>query len=207
MERYQSLYWHLVDYDLSESGVTPMTIRELLGPTADAEAFVDDPLGYPLSEGSHEARATIAAWYPEATAENVTMMNGGSEANLLTALVAARARRPARVHGPELLPGARARPDVRRERSTRSASRATASAGRSTSSRSSAPSAEHTKVVMVCNPNNPTGARPDRGRDGRRRSRWPTAWAPGSSPTRSTAAPRSTPTPRRRRSGAATTRS
>ena len=51
MERMQSLYWHLVDYDLSESGVTPMTIRELLGPAADAEAFLQTALGYPLSEG------------------------------------------------------------------------------------------------------------------------------------------------------------
>ena len=84
MERMQSLYWHLVDYDLSESGVTPMTIRELLGPAADAEAFLQTALGYPLSEGSYEARANIAAWYPDATAENVTLSNGGSEANHLT---------------------------------------------------------------------------------------------------------------------------
>ena len=81
MERMQSLYWHLVDYDLSESGVTPMTIRELLGPAADAEAFLQTALSYPLSEGSYEARANIAAWYPGATAENVSLSNGGSEAN------------------------------------------------------------------------------------------------------------------------------
>ena len=74
MERMQSLYWHLVDYDLSESGVTPMTIRELLGPAADAEAFLQTALGYPLSEGSYEARANIAAWYPDATAENVSLV-------------------------------------------------------------------------------------------------------------------------------------
>jgi len=84
MERMQSLYWHLVDYDLSESGVWPMTVRELLGPEADAEAFVQTALGYPLSEGSYEARANIAAWYPGATVENVSLTNGGSEANLLT---------------------------------------------------------------------------------------------------------------------------
>jgi aspartate/methionine/tyrosine aminotransferase len=84
MERMQSLYWHLVDYDLSESGVTPMTIRELLGPAADAEAFLQTALGYPLSEGSYEARANIAAWYPDATAENVSLSNGGSEANHLS---------------------------------------------------------------------------------------------------------------------------
>jgi aspartate/methionine/tyrosine aminotransferase len=84
MERMQSLYWHVVDYDLSESGVTPMTIRELLGPDADAEAFLQTALGYPLSEGSHEARTNIAAWYPDATPENVSLTNGGSEANHLT---------------------------------------------------------------------------------------------------------------------------
>ena len=58
MERYQSLHWHQVDHDLSESGVLPMTIRDLLGPDADAEAFLQHELGYPLSEGSVETRAT-----------------------------------------------------------------------------------------------------------------------------------------------------
>ncbi len=85
MERYQSLYWHLVDHDLSESGVLPMTIRELLGPAADAVAFLAGTwLGYPLSEGSFETRANIADWYPQATADHVTVVNGGSEANFLT---------------------------------------------------------------------------------------------------------------------------
>ena len=84
MERMQSLYWHLVEYDLSESGVLPMTIRELLGPFADAEAFMATRLAYPLSEGAFETRANIAAWYPDATPEHVTVTNGGSEANHLT---------------------------------------------------------------------------------------------------------------------------
>ena len=84
MERMQSLYWHLVEYDLSESGVTPMTIRDLLGQDADAEAFLHTALGYPLSEGSYEARGNIAAWYPDAAPENVSLTSGGSEANHLT---------------------------------------------------------------------------------------------------------------------------
>jgi aspartate/methionine/tyrosine aminotransferase len=84
MERYQSLYWHLVDHDLSESGVTPLTIRELIGPDADAETFLQQSLGYPLSEGSYEARASIAQWYPDCGPDNVTLVNGGSEANLLS---------------------------------------------------------------------------------------------------------------------------
>ena len=84
MERYQSLFWHEVEYDLSESGVRPMSIRDLLGPAADAEAFMATRLGYPLSEGSPETRANIAQWYPGAAVENVTVANGGSEANFLT---------------------------------------------------------------------------------------------------------------------------
>ena len=60
-----------------------MSIRDLLGPAADAEEFVPTKLGYPLSEGAEETRASIAGWYPGATAEHVTIVNGGSEANLL----------------------------------------------------------------------------------------------------------------------------
>jgi len=83
MERYQSLYWHEVDHDLSESGVSPMTIRDLLGPDADAETFLATGLGYPLSEGSSETRSHIAAWYEGASPDHVTVVNGGSEANFL----------------------------------------------------------------------------------------------------------------------------
>jgi aspartate/methionine/tyrosine aminotransferase len=85
MERYQSKYWYQVEHDLSESGVLPMTLRELLGPAADADAFMaGTALGYPLSEGSIETRSNIAAWYPGATPANITVTNGGSEANFLT---------------------------------------------------------------------------------------------------------------------------
>ena len=82
MERMQSLYWHSVEYDLSESGVRPLSIRELLR-GRDAEDVLDTPLGYPLSEGSHRARERIASWYPDCRADNVSIVNGGSEANFL----------------------------------------------------------------------------------------------------------------------------
>jgi aspartate/methionine/tyrosine aminotransferase len=85
MERYQSQYWYQVEHDLSESGVLPMTLRELLGPAADADAFLaGTALGYPLSEGSIETRSNIATWYPGATPANITVTNGGSEANFVT---------------------------------------------------------------------------------------------------------------------------
>jgi aspartate/methionine/tyrosine aminotransferase len=83
MERLQSLHWHEVEYDLSESGVLPLEIRELLNGRADPDAFLRTALGYPLSEGSDLTRERIAAWYPSATGANITVVNGGSEANLL----------------------------------------------------------------------------------------------------------------------------
>src|SRR2546427_11988930 len=66
MERMQSLYWHEVEYDLSESGVLPLTIEELLelGGVPEPASFLRTGLGYPLSEGSLESRERIAAWYP-----------------------------------------------------------------------------------------------------------------------------------------------
>ncbi len=84
MERMQSLYWHQVEYDLSESGVTPLSIEDLLGDEHDPAEILRLGLGYPLSEGSEQTRERIARWYPRSTVDNVTVMNGGSEANLLS---------------------------------------------------------------------------------------------------------------------------
>src|SRR5262245_5582496 len=60
MERYQSRYWHLVDYDLSESGVSPLTIAELLG--SGASGFVDESVSYPLCGGARRAGTACRAW-------------------------------------------------------------------------------------------------------------------------------------------------
>ena len=92
MERMQSLYWHLVDYDLSESGVTPMTIRELLGPAADAEAFLPDALSYPLSEGSTRRVRTSPPGTPARRRRTVPLVERRFGGELPHALVAARAQ-------------------------------------------------------------------------------------------------------------------
>ncbi len=85
MERMQSLWWHVVEYDLSESGVRPVSVEDLLrlGGAGDPAEFIRTKLGYPLSEGSDRTREQIARWYPGATPANVTVVNGGSEANHL----------------------------------------------------------------------------------------------------------------------------
>ena len=45
MERMQSTWENLVDYDMSESGVRPLTLRELVEMGFDLEGFLDQPLG------------------------------------------------------------------------------------------------------------------------------------------------------------------
>lgn len=87
MERWQSLWENRVRYNLSESGVHPMTVLELFE-IADVEAtevLLTQRLLYNQSNGSLELRRTIAGMYPGATEANVLVTNGGSEANCVTA--------------------------------------------------------------------------------------------------------------------------
>src|SRR3954468_2957032 len=89
-ERMQSTWENVVDYDMSESGVRPLTLRELTGMGFDLEAFLDVPLGYSQSNGTIELRERIAALYPGATADNIEVTNGTSEANYILALTEIR---------------------------------------------------------------------------------------------------------------------
>lgn len=81
MERYQSTWEHRVEINLSESGVHPLTVAELLA-LAGADEGVDGiRLGYGQSNGSDELRARIADLYPGATDASVLVTVGGAEAN------------------------------------------------------------------------------------------------------------------------------
>jgi aspartate/methionine/tyrosine aminotransferase len=84
MERMQCLFEHEVEYNLSESGVQPMTLEELLGGEEALGAFLATEIGYPQSNGTLELRERIASFYPDARPDNVTVVNGGSEANFVT---------------------------------------------------------------------------------------------------------------------------
>jgi len=81
MERTQCLYENAVRYNLSESGVQPMRVEELLGEGFDSAGLLSTALKYPESDGSVLLRERIAALYPGASAENVLVTNGTSEAN------------------------------------------------------------------------------------------------------------------------------
>jgi hypothetical protein len=86
MERMQSTWENLVDYDMSESGVRPLTLRELVAMGFDLESFLDVPLGYSQSNGTIDLRERLAAIYPGAGVEWIEVTNGTSEANYLIAL-------------------------------------------------------------------------------------------------------------------------
>jgi aspartate/methionine/tyrosine aminotransferase len=86
MERMQSTWENIVDYDMSESGVRPLTLGELTRMGFDLAAFLDEPLGYSQSNGTIELRERVAAMYPGATIDQVEVTNGTSEANYLIAL-------------------------------------------------------------------------------------------------------------------------
>jgi aspartate/methionine/tyrosine aminotransferase len=81
MERWQSTYEHRVRYNLSESGVHPLTVGELIelvGHDIDLDGVL---LGYGQSNGSDELRGHIASLYPGATDASVLVTVGGAEAN------------------------------------------------------------------------------------------------------------------------------
>ena len=83
MERTQCLYENVVDYNLSESGVLPLSVEEVLEGADTTAKFLSLGLKYPESDGSPELREHISTWYG-ARAENVLVTNGGSEANFTT---------------------------------------------------------------------------------------------------------------------------
>lgn len=90
MERWQSTWENRVDYNLSESGVHPLSLRELLDLGGGAP-IQDTPIGYGQSNGSDALRAAIAALYPGAgpgtgtgaADSNVVVTNGSAEANFI----------------------------------------------------------------------------------------------------------------------------
>ena len=63
MERWQSTYEHRVKYNLSESGVHPLTIGELLSYASNTTDLSGVRLGYSQSNGS-TTETEIARLYP-----------------------------------------------------------------------------------------------------------------------------------------------
>ncbi len=82
MERWQSRWEHQVRFNLAESGVHPLRLHELMSPR-DAQALERTPLGYIQTDGTPELKARIATLYPGAGPENILVTTGSAEANFL----------------------------------------------------------------------------------------------------------------------------
>ncbi len=159
LERMQSVWEHRVAWNLSESGVQPLRVEELADTDADRAAVLGQELGYVQTNGTSELRAAIASLYPGTHTDHVEVTNGGSEANLVVLWQLLepgddvvmmqpnylQMRGLARSLGAAVRPwplaggdGARWRPDLPLLESMVTS---------------------RTKAILICNPNNPTGAR------------------------------------------------
>lgn len=152
MERLQSTWEKKVRYDLSESGVESLTLEEA---ARDFDALRTVSLGYAEGTGREATRTLVASLHPGASVENVLVTTGTSEANFLTVAtllspgdeVVVLMPNYMQVHGIARGLGAKVREVWLQEEhgwridldSVRSAI------------------GPRTKLVCVCQPNNPTG--------------------------------------------------
>lgn len=160
MERMQSTYENLVEFNLSESGVRPLTPRELIEDTAGLEGLLDQPLVYTQSNGTIELRRAIAQIYPGAGIDHVEVTNGGSEANFITTLNLIERGDEVVMLVPNYMQTwglSRAFGGVIRE--WRLVEDTAAGRWRVDLDALDALLTPRTKLIVICNPNNPTGAR------------------------------------------------
>ncbi len=80
LERIQSLHENSVGLNLSDSGVHPMSLNELLSEEEIAELRSLE-LGYGWTNGAISLRETIAALYAGRGPDDVIVTNGSAEAN------------------------------------------------------------------------------------------------------------------------------
>lgn len=82
LERWQSTWENRVKYNLSESGVHPLSVKELLELAgAPLDPLLEVRLGYSQSNGTDRLRERIAALYPGASIDQVLVTTGSAEAN------------------------------------------------------------------------------------------------------------------------------
>jgi aspartate/methionine/tyrosine aminotransferase len=159
LERMQSIWENQVEINLSESGVHPLTLRELTG-DADVSEVLGASLGYPQTNGTVRLRSAIAGMYPGATADHVHVTNGGSEANFVATWSLLEPGDEVVMMAPNYMQTwglGRAFAGTLREWRLREVS------GRWRPDLETLPTllTPRTKLLLICNPDNPTGARLD----------------------------------------------
>ena len=155
LERQQSTWENKVDYNLSESGVHPRTLKTLFD-SEFIEKIENTELTYGFTEGSPDLRQSIASIYQGATVDNVQAFNGSAEANMVSIMtliengdeVVYMMPNYLQIYGFarglgadvktfQLHESLQWKPDLDELRSIVS---------------------EKTKLICICNPNNPTGS-------------------------------------------------
>ena len=156
MERMMSKFEQEVEFNLSESGVHPILLRDLLaGDPGLMQELLATELNYPHVNGLPELRQNIARLYAGATPENILVTVGAIEANYITVQTLLSAGEEIVVMLPNYMQiwglaknmGLQVKPFHLLEE------------------RGWAPDLDElhsmvtsqTKVIAVCNPNNPTG--------------------------------------------------
>lgn len=162
LERFQSVWENQVQWNLSESGVHPLRLSELVDSPDALARLLEQGLGYPQTNGTIQLRDLVASIYPGADARHVQITNGSSEAmcvllmrlvepgdeivfmipNYMQAAGLARAL------------GAIVRPWRLRETGTAHGTRWSVDLDELRALVS-----PKTRAILICNPNNPTGAR------------------------------------------------
>jgi len=160
MERMQSTYENQVEFNLSESGVHPLSLGELLDDPDATETLLRERLRYTQSNGTVALRELVAAQYPGATPEHVQVTNGGAEANYVATWHLVEPGDDVVMMAPNYM-------------QTRGLARAFGATVRKWPLRLDADGTRwhvdvsaledlvtpRTKLIIICNPNNPTGAR------------------------------------------------
>ena len=82
LERVQSLFENTVDYNLTESGFHPYTLKEFLS-EEEIDTLTSTVLGYGQTNGSIPLRQRIASMYNGADEDSILVTNGSSEANFI----------------------------------------------------------------------------------------------------------------------------
>lgn len=157
MERWQSHWENTVRYNLSDSGVHPLSLRELLELAGGPEAALDTALSYGQTNGTVRLRERIAALYDGVGADGVVVTNGSAEANFVAAwhlvepgdTVAVLTPTYMQLPGLAAAFGARVRPIPLRE----------ANGWQVDPDDAARAIDESTRLVVVTNPQNPTGIR------------------------------------------------
>jgi len=160
MERMQSTYENQVEFNLSESGVHPLTLGELVDEAGATDALLAESLRYTQSNGTVALRALVASMYPGATPDHVQVTNGGAEANYVTTWHLVEP-------GDEVVMMA---PNYMQTRGLARAFGATVTEWPLVNASDGKPwrvdiealerlVTARTKLIIICNPNNPTGAR------------------------------------------------